>query len=317
MFISPYDTKTAAWVQTSPMQAAMKTAKIEQRLVSANVAIPGIPDVRAAGPIDNPRMFYLVSGPTGNAQEVAFSNPLTFTDTLGKLNIVADMRTMLSYESGVMTVRNRSAMMDCQQQITRMKAMWLWVNGRANDLLSISSLGMEVYARWLTEGVARRLGLNYDTIPRMMAYSAYFYYSQFYDASDINPSVAMGKIIEQTKIKNSVVTDVMGYIIENDIKLTGLDSFVAHAKAVVGAEEFDILDTKQFIHASGSAWIGAKSDEATGIATEYPPYFLSILYGSMNSNLYKNTAVGKILDRAEFRKTRDGFARNFTGIINE
>lgn len=317
MFISPYDTKTASWMKVQSIQADMKTAKIEQRLVSANTPIPGIPDVRAAGPSDNPRMYYLVSGPTGNAQETAFSNPITFTDTLGKLNIVADLRTMLTYEDGVMSVRNRTAMMDCQQQIIRMKTMWLWVNGRANDLLSISSLGMEVYARWLTEGVARRLGLNYDTIPRMMAYSAYFYYSQFYDASDITPSLAMGKIIDQTKIKNTVVTDVMGYIIDNDIKLTGLDSFVANAKAVVGAEEFDILDTKQFIKAAGGAWIGAMSEEATGIATEYPPYFLSILYGSLNSNLYKNTAVGKILDRSEFRKTRDDFARNFTGIINE
>lgn len=317
MFISPYDTKTAGWMKVQPIQADMKTAKIEQRLVSASTVIPGIPDVRAAGPTTTPGMFYLTAGPTGNSEETAFSNPLTFTDTLGKLNIVADMRTMLAFENGVMSVRNRTAMMDCQQLIIRMKAMWLWVNGRANDLLSISPLGMQVYSRWLTEGVARRLGLNYDTIPRMMAYSAYFYYSQFYDASDIDPSTAMSKIIEQTKIKNTIVTDVMGYIIDNDIKLTGLDSFVANAKDVVGAEEFNILDVKQFIKAAGYAWIGARSEEASGIATEYPPYFLSILYGSMNSNLYKNTAVGKILDRAEFRKTKDDFARNFTGIINE
>lgn len=317
MFISPYDTKTASWVKVQPIQADMKTAKIERRLTPVSVAIPGIPDPRASGPSDNPNLFYLASGPTGNAQETAFSNPLTFTDTLGRLNIVADMRTMLSYEDGVMSARNRTAMMDCQQLVVRMKAMWLWSNGRANDLLSISSLGMEVYARWLTEGVARRLGLNYDTIPRMMAYSAYFYYTQFYDASDIDPTMAMSKIIEQTNIKSAVVMSVIGDIIEQNVKITGLDSFIANAVSIVGAEELTIMDAKYLIAASGSAWIGAKADEATGIAIEYPPYFLSILYGSMNSNLYKNTAVGKILDRGEFRKIKEGFARNFTGIINE
>lgn len=317
MFNSPYDTKTASWVKVAPLQAAMKTAKIEQRLVPATVGVPHIPDSRAAGPTTQSGLYYLTSGPTGNTEEPAFSNPVIFTDTLGKLNIVADMRTMLTYEQGVLVVRNRNAMMDCQQQIIRMKTMWQWCHGREKDLLNISSLGMQVYARWLTEGISRKLGLDYGAIPRLMTYAAYFYYSQFYAASDIDPMMVMKKIADHTRINTAVVTDVVNYISEYQLTINSLDLFVKHAKEVVGAEELALLDAKMLIAASGYAWVGMKSEEASGIAIEYPPYFLSILYGSMNNNLYKNTAIGRILDRSEFRKVKAEFERNFVGIITE
>lgn len=315
MFNSPYDTKVAVWQKIKDIQAAMRTAKIEDRLIPASTELNVSDRIGASAPPKGTPMWYLVSGITGNDAEPVFNHPIIFTDTLGKQNIVIDLRLALSADPATreLTIRNRSAMLDMQQAIVRMKAVWYWASGNRRDFLNFNPVGMQVFARWLTEGPARNLNMNYDTVPRLMAYSAWFYYCQFFDEAEVEVAVGVKKIHEQSRINQLVVADVL-----KDVPYVGdITTFVKYAPQVVGSDELSMLTTKLLVASIGSGWIGANAAEASGIGIEYPPYFLSMLYGSTSNRLYRNSALGRILDRNEFRKSKEDFARIFTSTINE
>ena len=117
MFISPYQTKAASFNPLDKIQSAMKLAKVEKRLVSATKPIAGLTGIY--GPTKDENIRLLVAGITGNESETPFTNPIVFTDTLGRANIVIDVRTSLMFDpnTGTINLRNRNAVTDLQQQI--------------------------------------------------------------------------------------------------------------------------------------------------------------------------------------------------------
>lgn len=315
MFISPYQTKAASWNPIDKIQSAMKLAKVEKRLISATKPIPGLTGIY--GPTKEENLWLLVDGITGNSAEPAFTNPITFTDTLGRQNIVIDVRTALVFDqtTGTINLRNRNSMVDLQQQIIRMKAIWYWMSGNQRDFLNLSPVPMQVFVRWIAEGVSRKLNMGYDTMPRFMAYIGWFFFCQFYNEGEITPEVRLNgirKVTDQARVRSDFVTETL----ENAPYIGGVQQFADHAYEIVGAEELKMFDLRMFLNSAGGAWFGAHAGESGAIGLEYPPVFLAMLYGSASNNYYRNSGLGRILDRGEFKKTKEQFMRSFAGCID-
>lgn len=314
MFISPYQTKAASMNPVDKIQAAMKLAKLENRLVSATRPIAGLTGLY--GPTEDNNMWLLVKGPVGNDADIPFTNPIIFTDTLGRQNIVIDARAALSLspDTGTLDLRNRNAVVDLQQQIIRMKAIWYWVSGNHRDFLNLSPVPMQVFVRWIAEGISRKLNIGYDMMPRFMAYCGWFFYCQFYNEGDLGDEMrfdGIRKVADQARVRVDFVTDTL----ESAPYVGTIQQFVDHAYAVVGAEELRQMDLRMFLNAAGGAWFGANSAESGAIALEYPPVYLSMLYGGAENKFYRNSVLGRILDRNEFKKTKEQFMRSFAGCI--
>lgn len=316
MFITPYQTKAASWNPIDKIQSAMKLAKIEKRLIPATKPIPGLKGIY--GPSKEEGLWLLVNGITGNESEPGFSNPITFTDTMGRLNIVIDARGALNYDAvtGTLDLRNRNAAMDLQQQIVRMKAIWFWVSGdNQRDLMNLSPIPMQVFMRWVAEGISRKIKLGYDTMPRFLAYCGWYFFCQFYNEDELDDAVRMNgirKIADQARVRIDFVSDTL-----SDAPYVGtVQQFVDNALPVVGAEELKLMDLRMFLACAGNAWFGAHAAESGAIGLEYPPVFLSMLYGSAENRTYRNTALGQILERNEFKKTKEQFMRSFAGTID-
>lgn len=315
MFISPYQTKAASLTPIDKIQSAMKLAKLENRLIPATKPIAGLTGLY--GPTTDGNLWLLVKGITGNDAEPPFNNPITFTDTLGRQNIVIDVRTSLAYnpDTGTLDLRNRNAVTDLQQQMIRMKAIWYWMSGNHRDFLNLSPVPMQVFVRWIAEGLSRKLTMGYDVMPRFMAYVGWFFYCQFYNEGDLNEDMRMDgqrKIADQAKVRSDFVTETL----ENAPYVGTVQQFVDNAYAVVGAEELRMLDLRMFLNSAGGAWFGAFAAESGAIGLEYPPVFLSMLYGGAENKYYRNSVLGRILDRNEFKKTKEQFMRSFAGCIN-
>jgi len=315
MFISPYQTKAASWNPIDKIQSAMKLAKVEKRLVSATKPIAGLTGLY--GPTKDENLWLLIAGITGNESETPFTNPITFTDTLGRANIVIDVRAslMLDPNTGTVTLRNRNAATDLQQQMIRMKAVWYWMSGNHRDFLNLSPVPMQVFVRWIAEGLSRKLGLGYDTMPRFMAYVGWYFFCQFYNEGDMSEGMRMDgirKVTDQARVRSDYVTSTL----ENAPYVGTVQQFVDNAYAVVGAEELRQLDLRMFLNIAGGAWFGAHAAESGAIGLEYPPVFLSMLYGGAENRYYRNSTLGNILDRGEFKKTKEQFMRSFAGCID-
>jgi hypothetical protein len=261
-------------------------------------------------------MWLLVKGPVGNDAETPFTNPVIFTDTLGRQNIVIDARAALtlSLDTNTLDLRNRNAVVDLQQQMIRMKAIWYWVSGNHRDFLNLSPVPMQVFVRWIAEGISRKLNMGYDVMPRFMAYCGWFFYCQFYNEGDLDDDMrfnAIRKINDQPRTPTNFVTATL----ETAPYVGTVQQFVDHAYEVVGAEELRQMDLRMFLNAAGGAWFGANAAESGAIALEYPPVFLSMLYGGAENKFYRNSVLGRILERGEFKKTKEQFMRSFAGCI--
>ncbi|QXO10151.1 hypothetical protein pEaSNUABM37_00190 [Erwinia phage pEa_SNUABM_37] len=315
MFISPYQTKAASFNPVDKIQSAMKLAKLENRLIPATRPIAGLTGLY--GPTKDNNMWLLVKGPVGNDAETPFNNPITFTDTLGRQNIVIDVRTALSLnpDNGTIELRNRNAVTELQQQIIRMKAIWYWMSGQHRDFLNLSPVPMQVFVRWVAEGLSRKLNIGYDMMPRFMAYTCWFFFCQFYNEGELNDDMrfdGIRKVADQGRVRADIVSDVL-----QDAPYVGtMQQFVDNAYTVVGAEELRQLDLRLFLNSAGGAWFGANAAESGAIGLEYPPVFLSMLYGSAENKFYRNSVLGRILDRPEFKKTKEQFMRSFAGCID-
>jgi hypothetical protein len=301
------------------IQKELRLAKIERRLISASTAIP-VSDPLGAAPINNDRLWYVVSGVSGVERIPPFMHPLMFTDTLGRENMAVDLRAAVGVNpmGQGLVIRNRNGQLDAEQLIVRMKAIWHWQsNSRGpQDLLNLSPVPMRIFARWLTESVARRIGLGYDAVPRYLVYASWFYFCQFFEESQMSDDlrmIAINKISSQGKLARNIVSDVLA----DAPFIKDVDKFVAHSQDVVGADELSLVDVKTLITLAGSAWFGQNAKEAGGVALEFPPMFMSMLYGSLGNRAYRNTAIGTIADRKDYKQDAPIFLRAFLGTIND
>lgn len=314
MFISPYQTKAASMNPIDKIQAAMKLAKLEGRLISATQPIAGLTGLY--GPTSDSNMWLLVKGPVGNDAEIPFTNPVIFTDTLGRTNIVIDARAAISLnpDTKSLELRNRNSVTDLQQQIIRMKAIWYWVSGNHRDFLNLSPVPMQVFVRWIAEGITRKLNMGMDMMPRFMSYVGWFFFCQFYEEGDLDDEMrynGIRKIADQARVRIDFVTATL----EEAPYVGTIQQFVDNAYGVIGAEELRQLDLRMFLNAAGGAWFGAHAAESGAVGLEYPPVFLSMLYGGAENKFYRNSALGRILERGEFKKTKEQFMRSFAGCI--
>jgi len=320
MFKSPYNTTTARWMPgLDGIRKELRLAKIERRLTPASTAIP-VSDPLGAAPSSSDRLWYVVSGLPGVDRIPPFMHPVMFTDTLGRDNMAVDLRAAVGVNpvGQGLVIRNRNGQLDAEQLIVRLKATWYWESqprGPA-DMLNMSPIPMRIFARWLTESVARRIGLDYDAVPRYLVYASWFYFCQFFDESQMNDELrltAIQKISTQGKLARNIVADVL-----MDVDYIGsITEFCDKAQSVVGADQLSLVDVKTIITLAGSAWFGQNAKEAGGVALEYPPMFLSMLYGSLGNRAYRNTAIGTIADRKDYKQDSSIFLRSFVGTIND
>lgn len=320
MFKSPYNTTTARWTPgLDGIQKELRLAKIERRLTPASTAIP-VSDPLGAAPSSSDRLWYVVSGLPGVERIPPFMHPIMFTDTLGRENMAVDLRAAVGLDptGRGLVIRNRNGQLDAEQLIVRMKTIWHWqsqVRGPA-DFLNMSPVPMRIFSRWLTESVSRRIGLDYDAVPRYLVYASWYYVCQFFEESQMSDDfrmIAINKISTQGKLPRNIVA----FMLMDAPFIKDITEFVEHSQTVVGADQLSLVDVKTLITLAGSAWFGQNAKEAGGVALEYPPMFLSMLYGSLGNRAYRNTAIGNIADRKEYKQDGLIFTRAFLGTIND
>jgi len=317
MFKSPYDTTALSFLPVEKIQQALRLAKIEGRLVSASQPLP-VDDTWGAGTVANDRLWLVVSGITGNQDPAfpPFQHPLSFTDTLGRLNMAIDLRAAVEQgEGGKLVIRNRNGTLDAQQLLIRLKACWAWLQN-PESLLNVSTLGAQIYTRWLTENINRRLGLGPEAIPGLMVLSGWFYYCSFITKEQYTPqwhANTINRLTASLKFNQGLVSSVL----VDAPYIADIRQFCQEAKAIIQVDQLALLDVKLVLQLAQNAWFGSAAKEAGAVALDYPPFFLSMLYGSLENRAYRNTALGLITERKEYAQLGKQFHQAFGYLINE
>lgn len=190
-----------------------------------------------------------------------------------------------------------------------------WVNDNPKLLSAVSFLPVSLYAKWISENISRRFGLNPQDQLSIAILAAFFYLGQFTndEAPDIRELQRICGIIGKSVYVNAeavlAIIDKMNYI-------TNIAEFCTIAKDVTGNVRLEGLNPGILMSILGNTWYGTNHVELTAVALEFPPAWILLTYTSYMDRSYKNTGIAKMSVRDK-KTDIDSFVKSLVTLIRQ
>jgi hypothetical protein len=177
---------------------------------------------------------------------------------------------------------------------------WLWAQGDAAGFTHTGTLPVRVYARWVADGVARRLALSPLDQLHVSIMAAYYYLCGFRpEEEQADPSFVLGQASIISRAINLPTTQILK-VLEGIGPLTSVQSFVNALKSSPELSlRMESISPGVIYTLVGGSWFGARARSIVGSALEYPPSFLTMLYTSYTDRSYHASYFAKMAVQAD------------------
>ena len=188
-----------------------------------------------------------------------------------------------------------------------------WVKDNARLLASVSHLPTSLYARWMSENITRRFGLNPQDQMTIAILAAFFYLGQFIndDVPDDRELQRLCGVISKSVFVNAEtvlsVIDKRNYI--KDVK-----EFCEVLKEATGNVRLNELSAGVLMTLLKSSWYGTNASELVAVAMEFPPAWVLLTYSSYVDRSYKNTGIAKMSIRDK-KADMESFIKSLATLI--
>ncbi len=188
-----------------------------------------------------------------------------------------------------------------------------WLKDNVRLLASVSHLPVALYARWISENIARRFGLNPQDQLNISILAAYFYLGQFTD--DVKPDDRelqrlCGLIGKSVFVNAEMILNVIG-----DMPyISTLADLCTSIKELTGNVRLNDLNVGVIYAMLGNTWYGTNAKEMVAVALEYPPAWILLTYTSYIDRSYKNTGIAKMSVRDK-KPEVDSFTKSLVSLL--
>lgn len=219
-----------------------------------------------------------------------------------------DARSIVNRSQHAMNNNGIRDQLELQARTVQAQLTLDWHHGYQARIRDISPLGLQVYAHWLGETIAKRFALDPLEQLQISVLAAVFYLNNFWDHTDAT-SQEIGYL-------QSVITRVCGYrhsdvteIIENHPIIRNLEEFCDAVKTFTQSVRLEDFNVATLAGAVQGSWFGNLRGEIMTIALEYPPVWLTLLFQAITNRSYKKTGLTQIVERNTYRKHHENFIR--------
>jgi hypothetical protein len=306
MFIEPYDTSVlkkypvkalTEQLETSFIQGDLRAVELHSRdgenALDALYEVP--PGVEKVEPMEAPKLIE-----TRHGQKVVIDSRATKKfDRDGVLYVSAPSDFNFAKREAILT--------------------YLWAQG-AVAFSQLGELPIRVYARWVSEGIVRRLGLDPMDQLRVSVLAAYFYLCGF-SPEPLSEGQQIGVSNLISRAVGLPVNHVLP-VVQTAGHITDLKDFVEKLKMAEGASpRLEQLNVALIYTLLNGSWFGARKGLIVATALEYPPTFLAMLLTaytdrSYHSSFFARTAqlADKGLLHKQFVVALNHMSRGFTDV---
>lgn len=214
-----------------------------------------------------------------------------------------DARTFVSQEG---RVRDE---IELQSRTVQAQLALDWHHGYQGRVRDISPLGLMIYSHWMGESVAKRFALDARQQLQVSVFAAVFYLNCFWDKSEAES--------EDTAYLLSAITRVCGYrhsdvvdIVETHPIIKDVAELCEVIKAFTQSVRLEDFNPATLFGVVGGSWFGNAGRELVGVALEYPPVWLTLLFQAISNRGFKKAGLTQIIERNTYRKHHDGFVRS-------
>lgn len=248
--------------------------------------------------IDPKTNLLVVDRNLGNSIVPSFFHPIPMPPTHDDTVIAVDVRPAVKYDpmTHVLNVKNQY---EHTFITTYGKLVNFWINRNHKELASISNNPISLYARWISENLAKRFGLDPAVQLKVAVLAAFFYMGLFLnDTNDIKPDVRdlqrICPIIGRTLYVSA--DDILGII--GDLRwIINIHDFCDAVREVTQSIQLESLNPGLLISILKNTWYGTNAAELTAVAIEYPPTWILLTYAAYTDRSYKNTVIAKLASR--------------------
>lgn len=277
------------------------------------------------------RTIYTVEGFRGDSLIVpAFAHPLLFDEENSFPEIACDMRAFGHYDriTDKFIIRNE---VDYRFALARTQLSLIWAEEGYSLLRNVGDFPMAIYARWISERLARAYNLDPKEQLQLCILAAIFYYSLFQDKLEINKGNDEIKLIKKismafSECNSNDVSNVLQQVNKNsphrkdgtaDTDIMGIEHFCELAKTVVGIR-FENLNAGVLFGLLKSSWFGAANSlEIVCSALEHPPTWLAMLGAAISERTFKKSGIAMVVDRYNRGGVDEQFVRSLLRLIEQ
>lgn len=176
---------------------------------------------------------------------------------------------------------------------------------------------IKVYSDWISTLMAKRYGLNLSEIINVSIITGAFYMSLFkdqgewdeYDIYDI-----VNKLVNALRLPLKTVDPVVRKIDKQMLNVSDLCSQIVFQLENIRLKDF--TQGALYSVVANSTFSTQNRGELLGIALEHPPTWVSILYNSLNSSIYRKTIIADIAGKSFKSNNIKNFIMNVEDMKN-
>lgn len=299
IFRTPYDTNQCSGARLEPTKDAIRRSLILGEITySANA---GCYTIEGAG--------------TSLAQIPSFIHPM-LVDINGKEELFLDLRSFgtWSQRTGTFVVRAGSAEAYALA-LGRAAFTRIWLDNPPSMLRDVSPMMTEIFSDWLSQSIAYKFALEpREQLDLAILAGLHFQYL-FVEGGKLDEQQHMRVLAAVSKAAKANVRDVEEVMRRIEEPFGDIKSFCDYAQDVTGAIRLQGFTPGILYTALGGTWFGPNAAEIVAVSLEHPPTWLMLLYSAANERGFKNTGIGKRMERQRQQVSKD-FVRAVVNLRN-
>jgi hypothetical protein len=292
-FATAYDTTACGGYVLDRLKDGIQLALIKGDLGFARIPHTRIFEVRGSG--------------AASSAIPEFAHPFPFEHN-GELCLAIDVRPFGHYDrmEGHFVVRNP---IEYDLLVHRAKLNDIWISNDFAILRDVSPMAVSYFASWIAENVAKRFALDPREQLDLAILAAFHYLCLFLPDEQLADQTKMKMVTQISRAVRCSAQDVLQVIDQQHKPCITLTDFCMEAKSVTKSVRLQEFGPGVLVSILKGTWFGVHSQEMLAVAIEHPPTWLAVLLAAHVERTYKNTMLGRLVEKQAKKEGGQQFVR--------
>ncbi len=215
-----------------------------------------------------------------------FSHPVLIQGDV--TNIVIDVRRLIRLNSQSYSEYTIVNTPEYKLLVLQARLMLISILDDYQKIRDFDSLASILFARWITNSISYRLGLEPYEENIITIVSTVYYLNMLSD--DFDPTKLSMLISRNTYIDASISIE----IVSQCETLNTLSALVEHMKKLISNVRMEKMNIALLLSSLTYGWRGSAAKETMGICLEHPPTWVACLATAIVERSYKDSPIAKI-----------------------
>lgn len=165
-----------------------------------------------------------------------------------------------------------------------------------DQLVSISDLPLEIYTKWFSEGITRRLGLGPETQAKLTAVAG-FYYLQCVEG-EVNERVWQRNVAIVARVTRIPAARLVEMFPE-PLSFHSMTELTMYISEHLDDPRLGKMNNTLLYGILANGWYTQHGNEVMGVALEMPITWIACVYHAVGDRALRNSTIGRLLQRTK------------------